>query len=605
MRAGLASRSAFFCIIAFGDGGVVVGVGAGRDTTRSRVKSRQLISECSLCEIRAACGFLVSGAWLQRSSHADGQGMSSVRTIEGRWKRACEYLRAAQLPAAQVQLESLRAMAPEDARTCILGAHVAWHHDRIRESAALALAAARVVPDDHELMCATVDALLQTGETAAARALLDRPTWQGVVDIEALTARAGFLQDFGEPDKALATLERIAALQGSNAPLRLFRGQQLEYLGRLNEAENCYLQCLRLDPGCGRAAYWLARLPRRTVVQDLRPVIEKGLQHAQRGTSMHAAFEFAAYHALEAFGQYDEAWGALVRGNAEMRALNAPVVAMRDMDTQRLMDRFSSCALGHATCNPDGPLPIFVTGLPRSGTTLLERMLSNHSQVTAAGELVDFTHALLWAADTRVIFSDALLARLPTLDWSQVGHRYLSRTAWRAKGRSYFIDKGPTNWMLTGLIHAALPQSRILNMVRDPLDVCFGNWRAMFGDAYSWNYDFADLAEHHRNYSTLMQFWREAFPGAVLDVHYAELVQDPASVLRRVFDFCGLPWEAGCEDPSRNMAPVTTLSSAQVREPLHARGLGGWRRYAAQLEPLRQLLRSGLRDKPEVAGDQS
>lgn len=542
-------------------------------------------------------------AWLPRPSHVDGHGMSTVRTIEGRWKRACEYLRTSQVQAALVQLESLRAMAPEDARTCILGAHIAWHHDRVRESAALALAAARVVPDDHELMCAAVAALLQTGETAAARALLDRPAWQGVVDIEALTARAGFLQDFSEPDMALATLDRIAALQGDSAPLCLFRGQQLEYLGRLSEAEKCYLQCLRLDQGCGRAAYWLARLPRRTVVQDLRPVIEAGLQHARRGTSMHAAFEFAMYHTLEALGQYDEAWGALVRGNAEMRALNAPAVPRRDMDTRRLMDKLSSCSLGGATCNPDGPRPVFVIGLPRSGTTLLERMLSNHSQVTAAGELVDFTHALLWAADTRMIFSDTWLARLPALDWSQVGHRYLSRTAWRAKGKSHFIDKGPTNWMVTGLIHAALPQSRVLNMVRDPLDVCFGNWRAMFGDAYSWNYDFADLAEHHRDYSALMRFWREAFPGAVLDVHYSELVQDPASVLRRVFDFCGLPWEAGCEDPSRNAAPVTTLSSAQVREPLHQRGLGGWRRYAVQLEPLRQLLQAGLSDDPGALTD--
>ncbi|TAN08004.1 MAG: sulfotransferase family protein [Rhodanobacteraceae bacterium] len=524
--------------------------------------------------------------------------MSTTRSIEGRWQRAREYLRTSQFQAAQVQLESLRAMAPDDARTCVLAAQMAWHHGRVRESAAFALTAARIVADHPEVLSATVEALLQAGEMAAARALLDRPAWRSMVDIEALTACAGYCQDFNEPAMALATLDRIAMLLGDNAPLQLFRGQQLEYLGRLAEAEACYLRCLRLDPGCGRAAYWLARLPRQKILQQLRPAIETGLSRAPRGTHMHAAFEFAQYHVLEALGRYDDAWSALVRGNAEMRVLSASDTPRHREVIRRLMDGLSSSTLGYAKRNPHGPCPIFVIGLPRSGTTLLERMLSNHSKVAAAGELVDFTHTLLWSADTRPISSDAFLARLPALDWSQAGQRYLSQTAWRAQGKSHFVDKGPTNWKVAGLIQAALPQSRILNMVRDPLDVCFGNWRAMFGDAYSWNYDFADLAEHYRDYSESMRMWREAFPGAVLDVHYAELVREPAAVLRRVFDFCGLPWEAGCEDPSRNAAPVTTLSSAQVREPLHTRGLGGWRRYAVQLEPLRQLLQAGLCDEP-------
>ncbi|MGH8113699.1 MAG: sulfotransferase [Rhodanobacteraceae bacterium] len=527
--------------------------------------------------------------------------MSAARSVDRHWKRARGYLRLWQLPAAQAQLESLRLLAPEDVRTRLLAALLAWHQDRVRDSASLALDAATSVPDDAELLCVAIEALLQAGETAAAHALLGRPAWQHITDAEILIACAGFLQDFGEPARALASLGRIAALEAGDASLHLFRGQQLEYMGKLAEAESCYRQCLQLDPGCGRAAYWLVRLQRQTTVHNFRSEIETGLQRARRGTHMHAAFEFALYHTLEDLGRYDEAWSALVRGNAEMRSLNAPDTAREHAEMQRFRDRVSSCAIGTATYDREGPRPIFIVGLPRSGTTLLERMLSNHSQVATAGELVDFGNALLWTADTRLIFGEKFLARVPELDWQEVGRRYLSRAAWRAQGNAYFIDKQPTNWTVAGLIHAALPQAGILNVVRDSMDVCFSNWRAMFGDAYSWGYDFADLAQQYREYDGLMRYWHAAFPGAMLDVPYAGLVREPASVLREVFDFCGLPWEAGCEDLRRNVAPVTTLSSAQVREPVHTRGLGGWRRYATQLEPLRQLLQGESRGS---AGDE-
>lgn len=523
--------------------------------------------------------------------------MNDTHTLNRHWQRARTYLRSWQLPAARAQFESLQRLAPTDVRTCLLGAVLAWHGDHVRESAARALDAATRVPDDAGLLAATVEALLQAGESAAAHTLLSHPAWQNANDVEALTAYAGFLQDFNQPAAALAVLDRLAVLQPGNAALQLFRGQQLEYLGRLDEAEACYLDCLRRDPGCGRAAYWLARLPHAALRHDLQPIIETGLQAATRGTLMHAAFEFARYHAHETHGQYGEAWDALARGNAEMRAACAPAGGSQGVEMQRFV---ASLAL-HPPVAParaaDSPCPIFIVGLPRSGTTLLERMLSNHSQVATAGERVDFGNALLWGADTRLLFGEAFLSRVPNLDWPQVGQHYLAQVGWQARGKPYLIDKRPTNWTIAGLIHCALPQARIINVVRDAMDVSFGNWRALFGDAYPWVYGFADLARQHHDYIATMRHWHARFPGAILDVAYADLVQDPAATLHRVFDFCGLPWEAGCEDPRRNASPVTTLSSAQVRGPIDTHGIGRWRRYAMQLEPLRRLL------QPDIATD--
>ena len=144
--------------------------------------------------------------------------------------------------------------------------------------------------------------------------------------------------------------------------------------------------------------------------------------------------------------------------------------------------------------------------------------------------------------------------------------------------------------MLVGHLRRALPRAKILHLVREPMDVCFSNWRALFGDAYAYSYDFESLARHHAQYRRLMAHWHRVHPGFVLDVPYADLVNDTETICRRVLAFCGLPFEADCLDHTRNRSSVSTLSSAQVREPIHARGIGEWRRYATPLEPLRRLL---------------
>ena len=148
-------------------------------------------------------------------------------------------------------------------------------------------------------------------------------------------------------------------------------------------------------------------------------------------------------------------------------------------------------------------------------------------------------------------------------------------------GRPYYVDKLPPNFMLVGCIRRALPNAKVVHMVRDPMDVCFSNYRAMFGDAYAYAYDFERLAHHHAQYQRLMRHWRQAMPGFVLDLPYAELVQDTEAACRELLEFCGLPFEAGCLDHTRNPTSVATLSSAQVRKPIHSRALGEWQRYAA------------------------
>jgi hypothetical protein len=219
---------------------------------------------------------------------------------------------------------------------------------------------------------------------------------------------------------------------------------------------------------------------------------------------------------------------------------------------------------------------------------LLDRILGNHSRVTSAGELADFAHQLHWTADhsARQLLDGVLLQRLANVDFAEVGRRYLAQTQWRAQGSDFYIDKLPPNYMVAGLIAKALPHARILHLVRDPMDVCFSNYRALFGDSYPYSYDLDSLANYYREYRRLSAHWHDVMPGRILDVSYERLVSDTETVAREVLAHCGLEWQPGLTDLSRNAAPVATLSSAQVRESVHARSLGEWRRYEGQLSGL-------------------
>ena len=513
------------------------------------------------------------------------------RSVERRWERAAQYLAQGQLAAARVQLEAAEAAAPSDYRTRLLAADLAWREGRIRDAVRHALAASEAAPDDPEALCGVVESLLRVGEVVAARGCLARPALALVTEPSWLLRLSDFRQRLDENAASLALIERAIAAGASGAEIRFHHGVQLYFNGRLAEAESELETSVREGPAAGRAALALSRLRKQTEGHNHLGLLASGLARVVQGKPDHAALEFAQYKELDDLGRREEAWNALARGNAIMRTRNPCDPAAQRAHLERLTGVCDAHRVRpRQTLNPDGPQPIFIIGMARSGTTVLERMLGNHSDVTSAGELVDFGNQLHWAADTSNTQSGAFLARLSKLDLEEVGHRYLAQTQWRAEGKSFYIDKQPPNWVLAGLIHAALPHARLLHMVRDPMDLCFSNWRAFFGDTYAYSYDMAGLAAYHQAYLRTMAHWHRVMPGVILDVSYSDLVSQPEVVMRRVFAHCALEWEPGCLDMRRNPTPVATLSAAQVRSRLHDRAFGEWRSYQAQLEPLQRAL---------------
>ncbi|HEY7872579.1 MAG TPA: sulfotransferase [Rudaea sp.] len=511
-------------------------------------------------------------------------------TSDRHWNRAQRYLAEGQHDTARVVLESYATHNPEHAQAHLLLSMLAWNAGDVRAATKHALDAAHAAPDDTMFLGQTAGALLQVGEVVAARACLDRPALAQTRHIPALLQAAGVHYSLNENAAALALFDRARTAGADGAEFRFQRGMQLAFNGRMDEADAELRACLQQNPAHGRAALELARLSKQTLENNHLADLDAQLARVQPGSYDHAAVEFARYKELEDLGRYSEAWQALVHGNALMYARHQHDADYTTRLFERLVEICTPQLLRPESAVHPGAQPIFILGMPRSGTTLLDRILGNHSAVASAGELDTFALQLRWCADHSVTLDEIVLDRLPGLDFAELGRRYLAQSQWRSAGKPFFTDKLPRNWMLAGPIARALPQARILHMVRDPVDVCFSNYRVLFADAFAHVYNLDALVSHYRAYRRTMAHWHAAMPGRILDVPYRDLVHDPEGTVRGVLDFCGLDWETGLTDTTRNRAAVDTLSMAQVREPVHTRFIDSWQRYKNQLEPLARAL---------------
>jgi len=507
-------------------------------------------------------------------------------TEERAWKKIRRYLETNQQTAARIALENLVRRSPNDVEGRVMLAGAILSEDGfVRDSVRHLHAAAAALPENADLVAMVALAMLRVGEIVGSRACMNNPDVDRTTSTENLMSLAHVHQLLGEHPKSLAFMDRAQSLGYDNPDFRYFRGVQLQFNGRLKEAEEEMETCLKMGPTYGRASLTLARIKTQTPESNHLDYIRTQLERVEKDTEDHASFEFALYKELEDLGEIDDAWAALERGNAIMHHRLGHDAAEEGELIEALIARTTPDFLTPTSAQFDGPMPIFVLGLPRSGTTLLERILGNHSMVESAGELSDFPRQMQWEGNHYSFppLDLVSVARSDKFDYAQIARRYLEQSQWRANGKTFYVDKLPPNFLLAGYIHRAFPHAPILHMKRDPMDACFSNYRAMFGGSYAYSYDQKNLVLHYMRYRRLMDHWHQVMPGRILDVPYNELVRDPEAKAREILAYCKLPYEPGCVDLSRNRTPIATMSSAQTREKITDRSIGEWRRYEKQL----------------------
>ncbi|MFT3976743.1 MAG: sulfotransferase [Sphingomonas bacterium] len=365
---------------------------------------------------------------------------------------------------------------------------------------------------------------------------------------------------------------------------RYDRGGVDRALGGLDAAEALFDRVIADRPGDWDAWANRSTLRRATVERNHVVALEAALAESGGDAEARIALGHALAKELEDLGRYDAAFAHLKDAAAARRARLSYRVADDVAAMEAIAATFPADLLRNAAPSEE-PGPIFVLGLPRSGTTLVDRILSSHSRVTSLGEIQDFALALIAQARGARDKGD-LIRRSAAMDHAALGHAYRARTAGRAPDAPFAIDKTPLNFLYIGLIALALPEARIVHVRRGAMDGCFAMFKTLFRMGYPFSYDLHDLAAYRIAYERLMAHWRAALPGRMIEIDYEALIADQAGESRRLIEGCGLEWEEACLAFHANPAPVATASAAQVRMPIHDRSVGLWRRYEKGLAPL-------------------
>ncbi len=487
--------------------------------------------------------------------------------------------------AAVTQFEQALAADPDlaEARLHLAGAlHVLGRHDAAIACFETALARAPDDADAHNNLGLALQAADRHAEAIARheRALAIRPGFAAAINNLGLASQA-----LNRHDEAIAHYRTAIRLGPQNAARHANLGMALQEIGRLDEACGAYETAIALSPRTGRYYRNLADCKRfaagdpALAAMDALAADRASLPEADRRQLL-----FALAKAAADLSEYERSFGYLVEGNALQRQRLGYDEAKVLGEFTRVQAAFSAGLMSsRAGVGYRSPVPVFIVGMPRSGTTLIEQILSSHERVFGAGELTDIGDAAAQLSET---FPD-IAATLPDAALYQFGRHYAETATARARDALRVTDKMPLNFMHLGLIHLALPNARIIHAMRDPVDTCLSCFATLFTGEHRVAYELGELGRYYRAYERLMEHWRHVLPdGAMLEVRYEDVVADVEEQARRIVAHCGLGWDAACLEFHGTPRPVRTASAAQVRRPIYGGSVGRWRAYGHLLQPL-------------------
>jgi predicted Zn-dependent protease len=424
--------------------------------------------------------------------------------------------------------------------------------------------------------------------------------------------RAAALGRIGGYDEALALYEELTRRFPDHAKLWMSYGHMLKTVGRQDDSIAAYRRALAADPGLGEIWWSLANL--KTIRFDTgdRAAMEAALVEAEPDSEARADdrlhLHFALGKAYDDAAEHEPAFRHYAAGNA----IRSGQLGYRATETSAAVDAIiAACTpeffAARADAGDPAPDPIFILGMPRAGSTLIEQILSCHSAIEGTMELPDIPALALGLG--REKYDDGrrwieALAETPAERLAELGAAFLQRTAVQRKtGKPFYIDKLPNNWLYTAFIRLILPNAKIIDARRHPLDCCFSNFRQHYAKGQAFSYGLADVGAYYRDYVRLMAHVDAVQPGRVHRVIHEALLDDPETEARALLAFLNQPFEAACMAFHTNARAVRTASSEQVRKPINRDGVGQWQPYEKWLDPLKQALGPVLGAYPRIPAD--
>lgn len=405
---------------------------------------------------------------------------------------------------------------------------------------------------------------------------------------------ADALAILGHSADALASYEKCLAIAPEEPSALLGRGHLLRIRGHRHEAIDSYKRCVELRPDFGGAYWSLASLKGFEFPDKQLAEMQTRIESGELDPESEISFRFALARAFEVKGDFNEAWQQYETGNEQMRSRVKYDPVKTEAEHDRLINVFSADFLDRM-CSDEavGPCPIFVLGVPRSGSTLIEQILASHSMVEGAGELphiIMISAALGKNRSDNLVYPDVLI-EMSEEQLASIGKSYIYHTgAHRLEETPNFTDKMPANYSHAGFIYLTLPNAKIIDARRDPIDTCVGNYRQLFAQGKNQSYDLQELGEYYLQYRRMMDHWDEVLPGRILRVQYEDVVGNLEQQVRRILDYCELPWEDACLKYFESDRAVNTASSEQVREPIYKDAIGYWKNYESHLDELLEVL---------------
>lgn len=421
-----------------------------------------------------------------------------------------------------------------------------------------------------------------------------------------LAQRATTLVHIGQYKEAIAIYERVLSGYSVKPDLYLSYGHALKTVGRQADSVAAYREAIAHQPTLGDAYWSMANLKTfhfsEEDVAAMRDVVDDPACRPQDRYQLC----FALGKALEDIEQFDESFSYYQRGN-QLKLIevqydpeeteNNKQRMIAACDVQLFKQHLFKPYCGGSGC--DDPAPFFIVGLPRSGSTLLEQVLASHSQVDGTKELPDIITIAQRLSGKKKRTDESkypnILNKLSAQQLRDLGLEYLQRTRVQRGNAPFFIDKMPNNFSHIGLIHLMLPNAKIIDARRHPMATCFSGYKQLFAKGQNFSYDLSAIGRYYRDYAELMEHWDRVLPGRILRVQYEEVVADLETQVRRILDYCDLPFEENCLSFYNSERAVRTASSEQVRQPIYQSGLDHWFNFAEQLEPLKAALGKDIR----------